>query len=63
MATATVKDDLRHEVFCTPRPGVEEPRIETYTHLGDDPKTGRSFPTHDITRCLECGAATYQPRS
>lgn len=59
--TMTVK--VRHEDFCKPRPGLDEPRIESYVHMGDDPKTGRSAPTHDVTRCLECGAATYQPRS
>lgn len=57
--TATV----RHEDFCLPRPGEKEPRVEGYVHMGDDPTTGRSAPTHDVTRCLECGAANYQPRS
>lgn len=63
-ATATkAADKVRHEEFCLPRPGEQEPRMETYPHMGDDPETGRSAPTHDVTRCLECGAATYQRRS
>ena len=62
MPTAmTVK--VRHEDFCLPRPGESEPRVESYVHMGDDPASGRSAPTHDVTRCLECGAATYKPRS
>lgn len=53
---------LRHEVFCLPRPGELAPRIESYVALSDDPK-GRSRPTHDVTRCLECGAASYRERN
>jgi hypothetical protein len=56
-ATMTVK--VRHEDFCV----SEKPRIESYVHMGDDPASGRSAPTHDVTRCLECGAATYKARS
>ena len=63
MPATTTKDTVRHEDFCLPRPGATEPRLERYVHLGDDPKSGRSLPTHDVIRCLECGAATYQPRS
>jgi hypothetical protein len=55
--------DIRHEEFCLPRLGLAERRIESYVHFDDDPKSGRSRPTHDVTRCLECGAANYQPRS
>lgn len=54
---------LRHEEFCLPRPGADSPRIESYVHYDDDPKSGRSRPTHDVTRCLECGAANYSQRS
>jgi hypothetical protein len=54
---------IRHEEFCMPRPGAQAPRIESYIALADDPQTGRSRPTHDVSRCLECGAATYQQRS
>jgi hypothetical protein len=56
-------DKVRHEEFCLPREGEKGPRIESYVHMGDDPKTGRTAPTHDVTRCLECGATIYQPRS
>lgn len=62
-ATASVTAKVRHEDFCLPRPGEQKPRIESYVHMGDDPASGRSAPTHDVTRCLECGATNYQPRS
>jgi hypothetical protein len=52
---------IRHEEFCLPRPGASEPRIESYAYLDD--ASGQSRPTHDVTRCLECGAANYQKRS
>jgi hypothetical protein len=53
---------LRHEPFCLPQPGTDGPRIERYPYMTDDPATGRSVPTHDVQRCLECGAATYTRR-
>ena len=61
--TAAVKtgSNLRHEEFCLPRPGAEKPRIEGYVHYEDGPH-GRSVPTHDVIRCMECGAATYTRR-
>lgn len=62
-ATASMTVKVRHEDFCLPRPGEQKPRIESYVHMGDDPASGRSAPTHDVTRCLECGATNYQPRS
>ena len=37
--------------------------MEAYVHYGDDPVSGRSRPTHDVTRCCECGAATYRERN
>jgi hypothetical protein len=52
-------DKIRHEDFCLPRPGLDEPRIESYPYLGDDPETGRSRPVAQVTRCMECGAAHY----
>lgn len=61
MATTTTAK-VRHEDFCLPRPGESGPRVESYVHLGDDPKTGRSTPTHDVTRCIECGATKYDPK-
>lgn len=63
MAVTTTAPKIRHEEFCLPRPGMDEPRIESYVHTDDDPKTGLSRPTHDVSRCLECGAATYKQRS
>jgi hypothetical protein len=64
MPTATeTKAEIRHEEFCLPRPGLTGPRIESYVHSDDDPTTGRSRPTHNVTRCIECGVANYQPRS
>lgn len=57
---ASVADKVRHEEFCLPRPGEEQPRLEQFTAYGDDPGTGRSRATHKVTRCLECGAAHYQ---
>ena len=62
-ANATMTDKVRHEEFCLPREGEKGPRIESYVHMGDDPKTGRTAPTHDVTRCMECGATNYKPRS
>ena len=62
-AAATMTDKVRHEDFCLPREGEKGPRIESYVHMGDDPASGRSAPTHDVIRCLECGAATYKARS
>lgn len=55
--TETVK--VRHEEFCLPREGAQAPRVESYTAVSDDPRSGRSRPTHRVTRCVECGAANY----
>ncbi len=60
--TVLITPEPRHEAFCLPRDGMVEPRLEYYSHLSDDPDTGRSRPTHDVHRCLECGSATYTPR-
>lgn len=51
---------VRHEEFCLPRPGADEPRIESFPYYGDDAATGRSRITHRITRCMECGASHYE---
>ena len=59
-APAKAAPKVRHEEFCLPRPGADEPRIENYVAYDDDPKSGRSRATHKVTRCLECGAANYQ---
>lgn len=50
---------LRHEYFCLPRPGDEEPRVEGFVAYIDDVETGRSRPVSFVTRCLECGAQHY----
>jgi len=54
----TTTPKVRHEEFCLPRPGSDEPRIESFFFYEDDPKGGRSKATHLITRCIECGAQT-----
>lgn len=51
---------IRHEEFCLPRPGEDGPRVESYSYLADDPKSGRSQPTAQVTRCIECGATHYE---
>lgn len=61
-ATSIKVDTIRHERFCLPRPGLVEPRIEKFAAATDDLGTGRSRPSHDVTRCMECGAATYIER-
>jgi hypothetical protein len=63
MAVTTAAPQIRHEEFCLPRPGLDAPRIESFVALADDPHTGKSTPTHNVTRCLECGAATYRERN
>lgn len=50
---------IRHEEFCLPRPGEDGPRVESYSYLGDDLKSGRSRPVAQVTRCIECGATYY----
>jgi len=67
MAATTIEAEVRyvevrHEAFCLPRPDEVAPRIEQFVALSDDPVSGKSRPTHDVTRCLECGAATYRER-
>jgi hypothetical protein len=52
--------NLRHEEFCLPRPGADKPRVEGFLAYTDDP-AGLSRPAMFVTRCLECGAATYRP--
>lgn len=59
VAQSKSESKIRHEEFCLPRPGEDGPRVESYSHLGDDPTTGRSRPIARVTRCLECGATHY----
>ncbi len=54
---------LRHEEFCLPRPGAQEPRVEGFVAYADDAESGRSRPAAFVTRCLECGAAKYDPQN
>lgn len=51
---------IAHEEFCLPRPENDEPRLEQYTAIGDDSKGHERALT--VTRCIECGAATYRPK-
>lgn len=51
---------IRHEEFCLPRPGADGPRVESYPYLADDLATGRSRPVAMVTRCIECGATSYE---
>lgn len=53
---------LRHEEFCLPRPGEPAARIEGFLAYEDD-ASGRSRPAAFVTRCLECGAASYKRQS
>ena len=52
-----VESKVRHEEFCV----SSDPRIEVYKHLGDNPETGRSIATHEVERCMECGAQHFTP--
>lgn len=52
MTTALALD---HEPFCLPRPGSDEPRIETYRADRTD-ETGLVIGRASVTRCIECGA-------
>jgi hypothetical protein len=54
---------IRHEEFCLPRPGEKEPRVEGFVAYADDAQTGRSRPAAFVSRCLECGAAVYDPQN
>lgn len=50
---------VKHEEFCLPRPNADSPRIEGFVAY-QDAATGRSVPAAFVTRCLECGATTYE---
>ncbi len=49
---------IEHESYCLPRPGEDEPRIETFraARTGQDGITVTSRPV--VTRCVECGSQT-----
>ncbi len=58
MTTATTHID--HEKFCLPRPGADEPRVESFTV----PRTGPDGVTRigqaRVTRCIECGSQSVE---
>ncbi len=58
MTTATTH--IEHEKFCLPRPGADEPRIESFTV----PRTAQDGVTHvgyaRVTRCIECGSQSVE---
>lgn len=51
---------VRHEEFCGAVVAGDEPRMESYQYLADDPATGRGRATHHVTRCIDCGATSYK---
>ena len=61
-ATTTRKlGDVRHEYFCPiNRPDTDPPRIEGFPAYADN-AAGQSRPAAFVTRCVECGAASYEP--
>jgi hypothetical protein len=61
MPATVTTPKVRHEEFCPVVDKGQEPRLESFDYIGDDPTTNRSRPTHHVTRCLDCGAATYRP--
>lgn len=50
-------DTLRHEPFCTPRPGEDRPRIERFRAERTD-EWGHVASRPVVTRCQECGVQT-----
>jgi hypothetical protein len=58
-ATATTPR-VSHEEFCLPRPELSEVRMESYPAVGLDNRGQER--TLIVTRCIECGAATYRPK-
>ncbi|NUO36441.1 MAG: hypothetical protein HOQ27_15430 [Dermatophilaceae bacterium] len=62
-ATAEKKNTLpalHHETFCQPTGERDEVRVEQYVAYRDDPATARSVAAKRATRCLECGATTFE---
>ena len=57
--TTTTDPNLRHEDFCTPRPGEDAVRIERYRLPTYGPDGINAVGSVAVVRCLECGAATY----
>lgn len=46
--------EVAHERFCLPRPGADEPRIESFPAVRGE---GKEAKTVTVTRCIECGAS------
>lgn len=59
-APAPAKPKVRHADFCPVVDKRQDARLEEFPYVGDDPVTGRTRPTHIVTRCLDCGEAHYQ---
>lgn len=63
MATTTERVELpavRHEHWCQPTGDRGEVRIEQFLAHRDMP-SGRSEVVMRVTRCMECGEASYDP--
>lgn len=54
----TALPEIRHEHWCRPTGERTQIRVEQFIAYRDMP-TGRSDPAMRVTRCLECGEATY----
>jgi hypothetical protein len=56
----TPTQTLEHERFCLPRPGEQQPRIESFvvTRTAQDGVTHIGYAR--VTRCLECAAQTVE---
>jgi hypothetical protein len=54
-----ITTNLKHAEFCLPRPGLDEPRIEQYPAPKYAPDGITPAGSVTVTRCLECGEATY----
>lgn len=47
-----------HMAFCMSRPGLDEPRIESY-RASRTTADGAPAGSVAVVRCCECGSATY----
>lgn len=55
----TSADMVRHEDYCQPQAGEDEPRIEQYPgSRGEGPGAVPLL----ITRCIECGAQKHEEK-
>ncbi len=58
MTTTTAH--IEHERFCLPRPGEDEPRIETFTVARTAPDGVTHIGYARVTRCIECAEQTVE---